>query len=246
MASKNRFTSRFLRWFIPQVGLQGLLVIAIVWVGFLIIDGVFVRWDLTEDSRFTISEASHKLAAELEDPLTIRVYMSENVPPRIQPLQRQVIDILSEYEASSGGKIKVERYDPDNSRTAQNEAKNYNIVPVRLTVWGATSRQRLTVWGGIVLVYRDRNSEVVDFASRYGRGYEGLSALEYEISSKIWQLSHERPKVGLTGYLTSVAAMGPGRPQPRPKFTSLRRMLGEACEIESVDLKQEAVDPQAE
>ena len=83
----------------------------------------------------------------------------------------------------------------------------------------------LRVWGGIVLVYRDRNSEVVDFASRYAQGYEGLSALEYEISSKIWQLSHERPTVGLTGYLSSVAPpMGPGRPQQQPKFTSLRRV----------------------
>ena len=38
MASDKRTTSRFLRWFIPQVGFQGLLVIAIVWVGFRLVE----------------------------------------------------------------------------------------------------------------------------------------------------------------------------------------------------------------
>ena len=48
------------------------------------------------------------------------------------------------------------------------------------------------------MVYRDQSSEVINFAERYLQGYEGLSSLEYELSSKIWQLSNDKPRIGLT------------------------------------------------
>jgi len=237
--------SRFARWFLINVGLQSILVIGIVWFGFLLVEDVYVRWDLTEDERFTISDASHDLVASLPSELTIHVYMSQSVPPRYQPLQRQVLDVLSEYEAASGGKVKVEQHDPDDSSKAKNEADNYNIPPVRLPVYEATSVSVLQVYGGIVLVYGAKKSEVINFAARYLQGYEGLSSLEYELSSKIWQLTHEKPKLGLTGYLASMPAMamGPRGRQPQPKFQGLRALLGEAFEIETVDLKQGQPDP---
>ncbi|MHC4958097.1 MAG: Gldg family protein [Planctomycetota bacterium] len=245
MAGSKNPIGRFTRWFIAQVGLQSVLVIAIVWFGFLLMEGVFVRLDLTQDKRFTISDASHRIASKLADPLTIRVYMSNEIPPRIEPLQRQVLDIVQEYEASSSGKIKVERYDPDQSSTARNEAKNYNLAPVPVQVYGETSVSQVQIYGGLVLVYQDRSSEVINFAARYGQGYEGLSSLEYEISSRIWQLSNEKPKLGLTGSLMSKPAMpmGPRGQAPQPKFSSLRRILGESFEIENVDLKTAEVDP---
>jgi gliding-associated putative ABC transporter substrate-binding component GldG len=245
MAASRNPLGRFTRWFVAQVGLQSVLVIAIVWFGFLLMEGVFVRLDLTQDKRFTISDASHNIASGLKDPLTIRVYMSNEIPPRIEPLQRQVLDVVQEYEASSGGKIKVERYDPDESSTARNEAKNYNLSPVPVRVYGETSISEVQVYGGLVLVYQDRSSEIINFAARYGMGYEGLSSLEYEISSRIWQLSNEKPKLGLTGSLMSKPAMpmGPRGQAPQPKFSSLRRILGESFEIENVDLKTDAPDP---
>jgi gliding-associated putative ABC transporter substrate-binding component GldG len=237
---------RLPRYLFEQTGLQSLLVIAIIVFGFLLVDNSFVRWDLTEDHRFTISEASHRIAASLKDPLTIRVYMSANVPPRFKPYQRQVRDVLEEYEAASGGKISVEYHDPNESRTAEGEASSYGVRPVQLRVFEATEVQVLQVYGGIVLVYRDRASEVINIAERFPAGYEGLSVLEYEVSSRIWQLSHERPKLGLEGYLEGVPPgppMGPNRPPPRSEFQGVRRLLGESFDIEEVDLKKEQPDP---
>ena len=237
--------SRFARWFLINVGLQSILVIGIVWFGFLLVEDVYVRWDLTEDERFTISDASHDLVANLPSKLEIHVYMSKNVPPRYQPLQRQVLDVLSEYEAASGGKVEVKQHDPDESTKAKNEADNHNIPPVRLPVYEATSVSVLQVYGGIVLTYGTKSSEVINFAARYMQGYEGLSSLEYELSSKIWQLTHEKPKLGLTGYLATMPRMpmGPRGRQPQPKFQGLRALLGEAFEIENVDLNQGQPDP---
>jgi ABC-type uncharacterized transport system involved in gliding motility auxiliary subunit len=243
MAISNPFT----RYLFGRLVLQGLLVLGIVIFGFLLVRDQVLRWDLTEDKRYTISDASYRLADELEDPLTIRAYFSAEVPPLYEPLQRQVFDILAEYEAHSGGKIRVERYDPDESKAARDEAENYNIRFTQLPVQGGTSLQVVNLYGAIVLLYRDRASEVIDIASRYRQGYEGLSVLEYEISSRIWQLSNERPTLGLTGYLAvEPPSRFPGAPPQgpaRPEFEGLRRLLGEAFEIEDVDLKSAAPDP---
>jgi hypothetical protein len=97
------------------------------------------------------------------------------------------------------------------------------------------------------MLSRDRASEVINIAARYPEGYEGLSVLEYEISSKIWQLANEKPKLGLCGYLSSMPPPNPmmmGRQQPRPEFSGLRRVLGDAFDIEEIDLKQEEPDPE--
>ena len=95
------------------------------------------------------------------------------------------------------------------------------------------------VYGSIVLIYRDRQSEVLNLAQRYREGYEGLSGLEYEISSRLWQMSHDKPTLGLTGHLSNTPQPNPMNPmsggQPRPMFSGLRRLLGDAFEIQDVD-----------
>jgi ABC-type uncharacterized transport system involved in gliding motility auxiliary subunit len=246
MAQQKQFVS----YVVNRVIVQTVLVLGIVVFGFLLVNNWVFRVDLTEDQRFSISEASHELAASIKDPLTIRAYFSDNIPERIRPFQRQVFDILSEYEAHGGGKIKIERHDPLSSSTAASEAQNYNVRPIELRVYEATEATALQVYGSIVLVYRDRASEVINIAQRYPQGFEGLSVLEYEISSKIWQLTHERPKLGLTGFLERPGGR-PGMPpqfggggQPRPEFTQLRRLLGEAFEVEEIDLNEEGLDPE--
>jgi gliding-associated putative ABC transporter substrate-binding component GldG len=240
---------QFVAYILSRVVVQTVLVLGIVIFGFLLVNTWVFRIDLTEDERFSISEASHELAASLEDPLTIRAYFSDNIPERIRPFQRQVFDILSEYEAHGGGKIKIERHDPLSSSTAASEAQNYDVRPIELRVYEATEASALQVYGSIVLIYRDRASEVINIAQRYPQGFEGLSVLEYEISSKIWQLTHDKPKLGLTGFLERPGGR-PGMPpqfggggQPRPEFNQLRRLLGESFDIEEVDLDQEPLDP---
>jgi len=242
---------QFISYVINRVIIQGLLVLAIVVFGFFAVDNYVWRWDLTQDERFSISEASHELAGSLEDPLTIRAYFSDNIPERVRPFQRQVFDILSEYEAHGNGKIKVERYDPLESATAASEASNYGVRPIQLRVYEATEASSLQVFGSLVLIYGDKSPQVIDIATRYPQGYEGLSVLEYEISSKIWEVTHEKPKLGLTGHLERPGGGRPGMPpqfgggQARPEFNGLRQLLGEAFEVTPVNLKEEEPDPKA-
>jgi len=243
MSGTKRTFGRFL---LERVVIRTALVLGILVFGGLILDRVVLRADLTEDARFTISDASHRLAAGLPDQLTIRAYFSEKIPESVAPIQRQVLDILDEYRAASNGKIKVEQYDPDTSTVHKNEAEGYGIRPVDLMITEATGQRVVGVYGSIVMLYRDRQSEVLNLAQRYPEGYEGLSGLEYDISSRLWQLSNDKPTLGLTGYLENNPQPNPMNPaggRPQPMFTGLRRLLGDAFEIQNVDLNQAALDP---
>jgi len=236
----------FLKYFLNNVLLRTAILLAILVFGYFVVDNWVVRWDLTQDERYSISEASHKIADSLENPLTIRAYFSDAIPEYVRPLQRQVFDILAEYEAHSGGRIKVERYDPQESTAAASEAQSYGVQPVRLRRQDATEMALMEVYGALVLVYGDRQSKVINIADRYPAGYEGLSALEYEITSRIWELTHEKPKLGITGHLSHGGAPNnPFNPSPQqqPEFNTIRGILGDGFDLEDLDLNEEEPDP---
>ena len=235
-----------LSYVLQKMVLQPLLVLGIIVAGFYLVEDHTLRVDLTEDDRFSISEYSHELAASLKNPLTIRTYFSDNIPPRIVPLQRQVFDVLSEYVAHGKGKVRLESRNPLESKALEDEAKNYGVQPVKLLTREGATTSAIDAYGGIVLLYADKESQVINIAERYTQGYEGLSALEYEISSRIWQLTNDKPRIGLTGYLEKEAGGNPfagGGGRPQPEFTELRRFLGQEFEVETVDLKEAEPDP---
>ncbi len=238
---------QFARYLLTTLGLQTLLVLAVLVFGFLVVDRMVWRKDLTEDQRYTIEAASKRIAAAVQNPLRIKAYFSGNLPPMYEPLERQVFDILAEYVAANpAGHLRVERADPSKSQAVESEARNYGVGVVQLPVVETSSVSLINAYGSIVLLYLDRHSEVINVATRYRTGYEGLSALESEISNKLWQLTNEKPKIGICGQLS-----GGGRPpnpfspapQEQPEFQSLRRQLGETCEVETVDLKTTEPDP---
>jgi len=236
---------QFYEYLVGKVVIRTVLLLLVLVFGFMAVDNWVARWDLTEDKRFSISPASHSIAASLPDPLTIRAYFSGQIPEWIVPMQRQVFDILAEYEAHSNGKIKVERYDPLQSASAKSEAESYGVRESQIAVREATGVSAQQVYGSIVLIYGDRAPQVIDIAQRYPEGYDGLSVLESEISGKIHELTHEKTKVGLTGYLEREGGGNPmmGMQQPRPEFNELRSKLGANFEIQDVDLDREDLDP---
>jgi len=64
MSGKQRTFGWFL---IERVVIRTALVVGILVFGGMTLDRVVMRADMTEDARFTISDASHRMAADLPD-----------------------------------------------------------------------------------------------------------------------------------------------------------------------------------
>lgn len=71
----------------------------------LLLSLVTLRLDLSKGAAYTLSKSSKNILHELKSPITITLYTSSNLPPRITPTKRDVVDLLREYERASGNII---------------------------------------------------------------------------------------------------------------------------------------------
>ena len=88
---------------------------------------VHLRFDLTAERIFTLSEVSDRTAAKLEEPVQIRAFISPNLPPPHHRLEQRVEELLAEYEAASRGRISYEIISPDDNDEVRELARGYGI-----------------------------------------------------------------------------------------------------------------------
>lgn len=74
------------------------------------------RLDLTEDELFTLSDGTKDLLATIDEPIDVRLYYSRRfneIGPDIARHSTRVAELLGEYERLSGGKVRLQVFDPD-------------------------------------------------------------------------------------------------------------------------------------
>jgi gliding-associated putative ABC transporter substrate-binding component GldG len=59
---------------------------------------VFKRFDLTDDKRYTLSDASVNVIEQVNEPLYIDIFLGGDLPPEFKRLQNEIRQILEEYQ----------------------------------------------------------------------------------------------------------------------------------------------------
>ena len=98
------------------------------------------RIDLTQGGLYTLSEGTRNVLAKLESPVKVRLYFSQSdpgVPLAIKAFGRRVEDLLAEFRQASGGKVIVEKMDPQPDSDAEDSAA---LDGVEAQVTGAGDR----------------------------------------------------------------------------------------------------------
>jgi ABC-2 type transport system permease protein len=149
------------------------------------------RADLTEDRQYSLSQVTRDLLDNLQEPLLIRAYLSEENHPLLEPLIPQVRDMLEEYEVAAGGDLTVEVLDPLDDPELENEAyQTYGISAIPLEVSDRSGRSIINVYFDILIRYGDQ-SEVLNFqdliaVDQYGDDAEiRLRNFEYDLTGSI-------------------------------------------------------------
>jgi len=84
------------------------------------------RVDLTDGKLYTLTDGTRAVLGKLESPVRIRYYFSQgdsNVPLQIKAFGRRVEDLLAEFRQQSGGKVVVEKLDPQPDSEAEDSAQ---------------------------------------------------------------------------------------------------------------------------
>src|SRR5512137_1744251 len=107
----------------------GVVVMLAILVAFNFIAGAArTRLDLTQEKAYTLSAGTRAILKKLDTPVTIRFYctQSEAATPEtvfLKGYARKVEDLLAEYKQVAGGRLKIEKYDPQPDSDAEDSAR---------------------------------------------------------------------------------------------------------------------------
>ncbi|OQX29573.1 MAG: hypothetical protein B0D92_02935 [Spirochaeta sp. LUC14_002_19_P3] len=124
---------------------------------------LFFRIDLTRNSIHSLSEASIAVVSKLEEPLTIKAFLSENLPTPYNNLEQEISDLLEAYSlkgnkffnysihiiSSEGGE------ESEASLNSRTEAQNYGIFPIQIQRVEADEVKLVNAFMGMVFIQGD-------------------------------------------------------------------------------------------
>ncbi len=93
-----------------------------------------VRFDLTQDKRYTLSVPTKKILSGLKNDIFVQVYLDGEIPIPLKRLKRSVREMLDEFRIASGRRIDYEFINPAEGGTEkQRNARYRSLVNKGLT-----------------------------------------------------------------------------------------------------------------
>ena len=193
------------------------------------------RLDLTEQRLFTLSEGTRNIIRAIDEPVTLRFYVSRSLASRLPSISgyvARVRDLLQEYEYAADGKIILTVIDPEPFSEEEDRAVAYGLSGLPLLDGEST------FYFGLVGTNTLDDQEVI---ARFTPDREEF--LEYDLTKMIHTLGlGTQPVIGLLTGLPldgrTQQAMMTGRP-PQP-WLILERMeeLFEVRHLSSLSLER--------
>jgi gliding-associated putative ABC transporter substrate-binding component GldG len=168
---------------------------------------VFGRLDLTQNKVYTLAQASKDIVKDLPDYLTVKAYISKDLPPELKATDRYVRDLLDEYRTYSKGKMRFEVLDPTDKKVEE-EAAACRVQRIQIQVLRSSKFEVGAHFLGLCFQYQGKNEAIPQL-----RGVEGL---EYQVSSLIKRMTQKKHKLAMT--------TGHGEPDQNQGFTYLKHI----------------------
>ena len=151
----------------------------------------FIRADLTEDKRYTISKATKNVLDTLDDIVTITAYFSTN-PAEVAQIRRDIRDVLDEYNAFSK-RLQIDFVNPADFDDGQKQELRFKGIPeIQINVVKKDKAEIANVYMGISIGYSGKE-EILPVV-------RSTANLEYELTSTILKVTTKEAKT--VGFLT--------------------------------------------
>ncbi len=222
-------------------------ILRLVWVLVTIVlisqlvDRFPLRLDLTEEKRYSISEATQRQLESLEDVVYVEVFLEGELPSGFKRLQKSIREQLEQFAYYSDGNVQFTFVDPDLARSERSKNEYYRylaekgIQPTNLSYEGEGGKTEKLIFPGAIISYFGEEQGVMLLKGNRGATpdqilNQSIENLEFELISAIKQLSNDdRQRIGLIkghGELDSLQIAG---------FTSL---LMDKYDVYQINLPQ--------
>ena len=194
---------KFIDWITSPKSDFILLIILLVLLN-LVGANAFFRLDLTSPKSYSLSQSSKELVKNLEEPLSVKVFFSENLPSPYNTVEQYLKDILVEYKGSANKNFSYEFFDMSK---AENEelASSYRIRQKQIQEVKDNEVGFKNVFMGLALVYADSIEVLDDLVSPDGLEYR-LSTTMSKMINTTSALAGLKDNVEITLYSNSELA----------------------------------------
>ena len=205
------------------MAIAGLVCIAVLLVAVNVIAAQFgaARVDLTRDKLYTLSRGTKATLAKIDEPITLKLYYSTRLGdglPSYAVYERRVRELLDQYVAAAGGKLRLETYDPQPFSDVEDRAVALGLQGAPLDTGGEQ------VYFGLAGTNSIDDQQVIPFFAP-----ERERFLEYDLTKLVHALAV--PKKTVVGLMTALplegdmmAALRGGSAQPMAIVEQLRQL----------------------
>ena len=126
----------------------------------------------------------------LDEPVTVTSYFSEDLPPDVEKVRQDFKDLLIEYSNLSEGQVVYEFINPSEDQETEMKAQQSGISPIMINVRDKDQLKQQKAYLG-ALVQMGETKEAIPFI-------QPGAAMEYALSTAIKKISiSEKPVLGL-------------------------------------------------
>jgi gliding-associated putative ABC transporter substrate-binding component GldG len=147
---------------------------------------IFLRLDFTADKRYTLSKPTRDMLKNLTEPVTVKAYFTEGLPPNIDMVRTEFKDMLTEYKTAARGLVDFNFTNPNEKPELEEEAMQDGIQPL---IIGSSEKDQSTqkkAYLGAVVKCGDK-TEVLPLV-------QPGTAMEYELTMAIKKMVMQEKK----------------------------------------------------
>lgn len=172
--------------------------IAAIFLINLIASQIYLRFDLTEEKRYTLSDATVQMLEELDDYAYFKVYLEGDFPAGFKKLRNETRDMLEEFKAYSPF-IEYTFINPsgivDNEKRERliQELIEKGLQPTNLHVNKKEGSSRILIFPGLILEYKGYEVPVELLNAQMGVSPErvlnnSIETLEFNLASALLKM----------------------------------------------------------
>ena len=171
---------------------------------------LFFRWDLTANRIYSLSETSKQVVATLQEPLTIKVFFTKNLPAPHNNTERYLHDLLEEYALHANRNFNYRFYDvsPQEGDVGlqagenQQQATDYGINPVQIQAIEEDEVKFKRAYMGLALIHGDVVEQIPTITSIDGLEYKLTTAIQ-KLNNKTSAFLNLKDNIQITLFLSS-------------------------------------------
>ncbi|MBT8222214.1 MAG: Gldg family protein, partial [Eudoraea sp.] len=177
------------------------VLLGVILVNFLA-QWAYVRFDLTEDKRFTLSPAALEAVGNLEGPVIIDVLLDGDLPAEFTRLRNETVQILEEFEETNG-ELVLNLVNPLEGETDTEatiaQLQGLGLTPVNITVAANTKTTQELLFPWALVTFQERTVKVPLLNNKLGASTEdrvnfSVQNLEYAFADAFTKLGIKEKK----------------------------------------------------